>query len=76
MPNDKTEITPEELELLNLRHDQYCLYIGEQFKDASEIAPIHLQSGLQDLTAEILLDLEEFDRLLIIGINDKGESNE
>jgi hypothetical protein len=75
--NNESEITPEELELLNMRHDQYALYIGESFKDAKEIAPIHLSKGANDITAEMLSDLEEFDRLVIIGINDKdGESNE
>ena len=74
---NKSEITPEELELLNLRHDQYALYIRESLKDAKEIAPIHLSKGANDITAEMLSDLEEFDRLVIIGINDsEGESNE
>lgn len=62
---------PENTELMKLRHDQYALYIGETYKDAKEIAPIHLSNGATDITAEMLSDLEEFDRLVIIGINDK-----
>lgn len=72
---NQSEITPEELELLNLRHDQYCLYIGEQFKEATTIQPIHLSNGATDITAKLLDELQSFDRVLIIGINDKdGES--
>lgn len=70
-------MTPEQYKQLN-KHEKYCLYLGETFEGAEQLCPVHLENGVSDLTTSMIKDFGQFDRLLIIGINDsdKGEDND
>lgn len=60
------------------KEEKYALYLSEQFSGASEVSPVHLEGGVSDLTTSMIKDFGQFDRLLIIGINDQagGDSDE
>ncbi len=65
-------MTPELYKQLT-KHEKYCLYLGETFEGAEQLSPVHLENGISDLTTSMAKDFGQFDRLLIIGINDKSE---
>lgn len=60
------------------KHEKYCLYLGETFEGAEQLSPVHLEGGVSDLTTSMIKAFGQFDRLLIIGINDQagGDSDE
>ncbi len=57
------------------KHQKYCLYLGETFEGAEQLSPVHLEGGISDLTTSMIKDFGSFDRLLIIGIQDKKEGD-
>jgi len=68
-------MTPETYKQLT-KHEKYCLYLGETFEGAEQLSPVHLGGGVSDLTTSVIKDFGQFDRLLIIGINDKSEGGD
>lgn len=68
-------MTPEIYKQLSA-HAKYCLYLGETFEGAEQLSPVHLEGGISDLTTSMIKDFGQFDRLLIIAINDQSHGDD
>ena len=55
--------------------ERYSLYMAHEcFQTAKSIDPTMLQNGIGDLSLSHLKELEQYDRVLVIGIKDESKS--
>ncbi|MGH1430468.1 MAG: hypothetical protein ACRBB4_05030 [Neptuniibacter sp.] len=67
------------IDLAELLTDQerYSLYMAHEcFPTAKSIDPTMLSNGIGDLNLSHIKELEQYDRVLVIGINDESEGEE
>lgn len=67
------------IDLAELLTDQerYALYVAHEcFPTAKSIDPTMLPNGIGDLNFSHIKELEQYDRVLVIGINDESEGDE
>lgn len=63
-----TTLTPQQ---------EYGIYISDcAFSQAKTINPTMLQNGINDLSLSHLKDLEQYDRVLVIGISEESEGED
>jgi len=68
-----------EIDLAELLTDQerYALYVAHEcFPIAKTIHPTMLPNGIDDLNLSHIKELEQYDRVLVIGINDESEGGD